>query len=173
MKSIPCTVVLFLCFSTVSLAQSVKALDDKNGFQDLVLMSDVKRYKTLSFKKNIKDDLHKLEEADLYNGQKNHFADIGGIRIQKLEVRAYQDLIYEIKVIADKDPMLYKGLSKKYGKGQYSMQNNAYKWSGEKVSLEFVSSGKNEVQLTYFSKPMLAIFKQGKAQDVKDIADDF
>ena len=173
MKSIACIVVLILCFGAVSLAQSVKELDNKNGFQDLVLMSDVKQYETLSFKKIIKDDLHKLDEAGLYNGAKTHFADIGGIKIQKLEVKAYQDLIYEIKVIADKDPMLYKGLSKKYGKGQYSVHNNAYNWSGKKVSLEFVSSGKNEVQLTYFSKPMLAVFKQGKAQDIEDIADDF
>ena len=167
--------LVFLLFSLVFNinAQSVKELDAKNGFKELVLMSDVKQYEHLTFKKGIEDDKYKLDEVDLYNGARNHFSDIGGIKIQRVEVKAFQNLIYEIKVTVDKDPKLYKGLSKKYGKGAYSIQNNGYNWAGSKVSLEFASSGKNEVQLTYFSKLMNEVFKQGKEKEVEDIADDF
>ena len=168
-----CFIIVLGFICSGALGQSVEQLDAKNGFQDLVLMSDVKKYQQLSFKRNIPDEKYKLESADLYNGVKSHFTDIGGIKIQKVEVKAYQDLIYEIVVVADKDPKLYKGLSSRYGKGVYSIKNNGYNWSGEKVRLEFASVGKKGVRLTYFSKPMSLVFKQGKDQEVKDIANDF
>ena len=151
MKKTGLAIYLLLSLAITANSQSVKELDAKNGFQDLILMSDVKQYKHLTFRKSVEDEKYRLETSDLYNGARNHFSDIGGIKIQKVEVKAFQNLIYEIKVTVDKDPKLYKGLSKKYGKGAYSISNNGYNWAGNKVSLEFASSGKNEVQLIYFS----------------------
>ncbi len=175
MKTATVTLLLsciFILFGVSSSnGQEANALDEKNGFQDIQLTSEVSQYDGLTFKKKLSDKA--FPDAQLFTAKAGHYQEVGGIRIQKLEVKVYTGLIYEIVVIADKDPNFYNGLERKYGKGKYSVKNNSYNWSGKNISLTFKSLSKSKVILTYFSHIVKKKVKEDQKKKVKDIADDF
>jgi len=164
------TVLLLIAITQIASAQFKDILDEKNGFQDITLGSDVKEYPGLGFKKKlVEDDLI----TELYSSKNGHYKDVGGIKIFDLSVKTYKSKILQINVIADKDPNFYKGLEKKYGEGEYSIKRNSYVWRGKKLSLTFRSIKKNKVELIYFSYLIRDFIKADKIKAIEDIADDF
>lgn len=162
---------LFCIILHSTFAQSVENLDKKNGFQDILLMSDVKSYKHLIFDENIAHE--KVIEAQRYLPEKGYYENIGTVKIKSLEVVAYKDNIFEIHILTEQDPDLYKGLKKVFGKPEYSVREDLYYWSGKNVRLTFTSHSKKRLSLSYYSYQIDSLLKEEKAEEIESIADDF
>lgn len=177
MKTI--TIITLLLASFLVNAQ-VTELDEKRGFQDIKLGSDPKGYSSLEFKKTTKDDHFKknkkdesLPEVDLYVPSGENYEEVGGIKIHKLIVKAFDNKIYSIEILAEKNPDFYKGLEARYGEANYSLPSNSYVWNGKEVRLSFKSHSKNKVMLTYFMFAVKDWIKAKEKETLKSIADDF
>ena len=94
-------------------------------------------------------------------------------RSTKIELKTYKDLIYEIRVVAHKDPRLMKALESLYGEADYDIKNETYFWKTENLILKFQSEGKNQLELLYVSLTLLKSMKDDKDKKVDDIANDF
>jgi hypothetical protein len=81
-------------------------------------------------------------------------------------------LIYKIFITTDKDPRLMKALEKAFGKATFVVRTSSYNWKADNLSLYFLA-GKNSIQLTYRSYPLLLKMKADKNKKVELIADDF
>ena len=162
--------LLALALSLTSYSQN-RVLDEKNGFQDIKLNSDVSLYPGLALKKKIK--IRDVPDTELYMPKSGFYKDVGGIKIYKLEVIAYRGIVYEISIIAEKEPKFYKGLEKTYGEGVYSMKDNKYHWNGSKLNLDYQSHGKSKVRLKYHSLEVDILIKKDKVKEIEGIADDF
>ena len=162
--------LLALTISLASYSQN-RVLDEKNEFQDIKLNSDVTLYRGLVLKKKfvMKDVSH----TELYLAKSGFYKDVGGIKIHKLKVIAYRSIVYEINIIAEKEPKFYKGLEKTYGEGVYSMKDNKYHWRGSKLNMEYQSHGKSKVHLKYHSLEVDTLIKKDKVKEIEGIADDF
>jgi len=162
-------ILLFLGCSQILLGQEHHEL--KNGFQDIILGSDPNGYSSLEFKKSTKDE--EVPTIDIYVPRKGSYENVGNIAIHKLTVKSFNGKIYEIEIIAEKDPDFYNGLEEKYGEGQYHLPTNSYVWGGEGVRLSFQSHSKNKVILTYRSTLLKEWIKEKEKENVKSVADDF
>lgn len=163
--------ILVLFPLTPLLAQTVEGLDERNGFQDIKMCSNIHDYEGLEYKKDIEHTI--FPKAKLYEAKSGFYDDIGGLKVFEVTVEAYKDSVYQIKVVVEKDPRLYKGLKKIYGEPKYAYRQGTYKWAGENLRLMFASHSKNKMELTYFSFRMVDKIKEEKKQEVEDIADDF
>ena len=67
---------------------------------------------------------------------------IGEVKVNKVELKTYKDFVYEIKVVAAKDPRLMKALESLYGKADYDVKNDTYFWKTDSLILKFQSEGK-------------------------------
>ena len=92
---------------------------------------------------------------------------------QKVELKTYKDLIYEINVITVKDERLMKALESLYGKSEYDMKNETYFWKTDSLILKFKSQGKNKLQMLYISYGVHKMMRADKDKKVYDIANDF
>lgn len=164
------TLALLLISYTLGFAQN-KELDKRNGFKDIKLNSKASSYEGLEFKKDVNDKL--FPEASLYMPKKGFYETIGGKKIHSLTVKTYRGDIFEIKVIINKDPDLYKGLKKNFGDPKYDLRKEEYYWSAEKLRLSYASLSKSKIVMTYFSFPMKAKLKEDKKKEIETIADDF
>ena len=171
--------MLKYCLSVVSVflfilnikAQSPEKLDEKNGFQDIILMSDVTSNKKLEYDKDVNHP--KAGKVALYTPVKGEYKTIGDIKIKDLEVKAYKNRIFEIRVLTEQDPNLYRGLQKLFGKPVYSIRDNHYTWGGESVSLSYRAYNKRTLELVYYAYQLEDLLKQDKKEKIESIADDF
>jgi len=162
---------VFLILSTSVLSQDLAELDRRGGFKDLKLTSDISQYEGLEFKKNIEDET--FPGAQLYVNKKDFYTSIGTIKIHKLEVKCYKGKIYDINIIVDKDPNMYKGLEKSFGEPQYSVRAKAYYWSTENIRLLYRSYSKTKLEMGYYSYSMEKLRKKEKKDALENVVDDF
>lgn len=162
----------FLLISHLSWAQGLEELEKRNGFKDIKLLSSASSYEGLELKKE--DVSHEtFPNSTLYTAKKGYYESIGKLKIYDLEVMAYKDSIFQITVITEKDPNLYKGMKKLFGEPEYAYGSERYYWSTEKLKLAYGSHSRNKIQMVYFSHLMVEKRKQEKKQVVENIADDF
>ncbi len=160
-----------LFFSTLLLAQEQKELDRRNGFKNITLGSIIDSIAGQKFKKDIKE--RNEYPAKLYTVENPDYSSIGEVSVSKIELKTYRDLVYEIRVVTDKDPRLMKALESLYGKADYDMKNETYFWKTENLILKFKSEGKKNLELTYISLLIHKMMKEDKNKKVDDIANDF
>ena len=164
-------ILLTLTVSATTLAQDIAELDRRNGFKDLKLGTPIDSVKGASFKKDIKE---KNEfPVKLYEIQNPEYESIGEVKVKKVEVKTYKDLVYEIVVITNKDTRLMKGMERSFGKPTYILVTDTYNWKTDNLSLTFKDHSKKELRLTYRCYPILKMMQDDKGRKIDDIADDF
>jgi hypothetical protein len=162
--------IILLTCATVH-AQKINELEKRNGFKDLKLGMPVDSVKGLKLKKEFKE---KEEfDAKLYTVENPLYASIGEVAINKVELKAYKDQVYQIHVVADKDPRLMKALESIYGIAEYDIKRETYFWKGQTLILKFKALSRNQLELIYTSYLVLNQMKDDKGKKVQDIADDF
>lgn len=164
---------ILLLSSQASFAQHLDSLEKKRSFKDIRLDTAVNIYEGLEFKKLIADKENNLEEVSLFVSKKGEYTHIGAVKIQSLEVKAYKGLIYDILVITEYHPDLYKGLVRNFGEAEFAIRSNKYFWSTPSVRLTFAGLPKNKLELHYFSYLLKDRLKAEAAAQVESIADDF
>jgi hypothetical protein len=164
------TITLFLLLVRL-FAQEVSELERRNGFKDIKLGMPADSVKGAKFKKDFKEK--KEFDAKLYSVEHADYEKIGEVEIKKVEIKAYKNLVYEITVVADKDPRLMKALESIYGQSEYDIKTETYFWKGSKIILAFRSHSKNALEMVYTSYEVTGMMKQDKAKKVDAIADDF
>lgn len=161
-----------LVASVATNGQDIAELERRNGFKDLKLgipLDSVKGEKRLR-----KEFLEQNEfNAELYTVEHADYARIGEIAVNKVEIKTYKKLVYQIHVVADKDPRLMKALESVYGPSSYDMKKETYFWKGNTLVLKFHSYSRNQLELVFTSYLVLQQMKSDKAKKVEDIADDF
>ena len=163
---------LVLCFIvSVSLAQSTKELDKRNGFKDIKLATEIKQYEGLEYKEDITNEAFK--KLSVYTKKKGYYESIGSIKIREVEVLAYKGEVYKITVITEKNPKLYNGLKKAFGEATFSYRNDNYYWSTDNITLTFGNKAKTKLKLEYTSHIMKRRLKEDKKEEIEDISQDF
>lgn len=162
----------FLLHVTISsFSQDITELDKRNGFKDIKLGAIADSVKGVKFKKEFKEK--DQFPAKLYSVSHSDYDQIGEVKVKEIELKAYKDLIYEIRIVAHKDTRLMKALESLYGKAEYNIIQEIYFWKGRDIFLKFKSNGKHLLELTYISYPVHAMMKVDKEKKVDDIANDF
>ncbi len=162
---------LFILSVSGAFAQDLAELDRKYGFKDLKLRSHIDSVKRTNFKKDIKE---KNEfPAKLYEVENDDYKSIGEVKVKKVEVKTYKNLVYEIVVITNKDTRLMKGMEKSFGKPLYILVTDSYNWKTDSLSLTFKDHSKNELRLTYRCYSLLKMMRVDKGKKIDDIAADF
>ncbi len=165
------TLLVLLLISISAQAQDLAELDRRNGFKSIKLGQPIDSIKGASFKKDIKE---KNEfPVKLYVVDNPEYKNIGEVKVKKLELKTYKDLIYEIDVTTEKDTRLMKGMIKSFGEPKYIIVTDTYNWITENLSLTFKNHSKNEILLTYRCYSVLKMMRIDKGKKVDDIAEDF
>lgn len=169
MRFVILTLLYFISLSTFG--QDAAELARRNGFKDIKLGNHIDSVKGTSFKKDIKE---KNEfPAKLYAVDNPEYKSIGEVKVKKLELKTYKDLIYQIDVTTEKDTRLMKGMVKSFGEPKYIIVSDTYNWVADNLSLTFKNHSKNEIRLTYRCYPVLKMMRVDKGKKVDDIAEDF
>jgi hypothetical protein len=170
-KRTPILFAILTIITSISVAQDKAELARRNGFKDIKLGSSIDNIKGKKFQKEIKE---KNEfPAKLYEVDDDAYKSIGEVKVKKIELKTYKDLIYEIAVITDKDTRLMKGMMKSFGEPEYSLTADTYNWAADSLSLTFKDFSKKEIKLTYRSYPVLKMMRVDKGKKIDDIAEDF
>ena len=160
-----------LLTATWSFGQNVDELEKRNGFKDIKLGYPIDSVTGYKLQKEFKE---KDEfPAKLYSVDNPEYETIGEVKVNKVELKTYHDLIYEIRVVASKDSRLMKALESLYGKADYDVKNDTYFWRTDNLILKFQSEGKNRLELLYISYQLHRTMKEDKNKKVDDIANDF
>jgi hypothetical protein len=154
-----------------AIQQDTTELERRNGFKDIKLGTVVDSVKGVKFKKDFKE--REIYPASLYSVDHPDYARIGEVKVTKVELKAYKNLIYEISVVTDKDPRLMKALESLYGKAEYDIKHQTYFWKGEGIVLKFREHGKHHLEMLYYSSTVLKMMKTDKEKKVDEIANDF
>lgn len=165
---------IFLChlISLPLLAQDdLTELDKRNGFKNIKMTMHIDSVPGAVFKKDIKEKGH--FPAKLYEVVHPDNATIGEVAVNKIEVKTYKDLIYEITVITDQDTRLMKGMESALGRPLYDVRDETYTWTGKNLSLKFSKASKKTLQLLYSSAIVRRMMEEDKRKKIDDIADDF
>lgn len=165
---------IFLChlISLPLLAQDdLTELDKRNGFKNIKMTMRIDSVPGAVFKKDIKEKGH--FPAKLYEVVHPDNATIGEVAVNKIEVKTYKDLIYEITVITDQDTRLMKGMESALGRPLYDVRDETYTWTGKNLSLKFSKASKKTLQLLYSSAIVRRMMEEDKRKKIDDIADDF
>jgi hypothetical protein len=125
----------------------------------------------IKFKKDFSDK--EVKGAALYEVDHADYREIGGVRIHKVEVRAYKGKVYDIRVITDRNSELMRGLESVLGPPQYDVRNEKYVWQGRLLTLTFRALSRNQLELHYISRLIRDWIEEEKKNRVKGIADDF
>jgi hypothetical protein len=159
-------------FSVALLAQDdLTELDKRNGFKNIKMTMHIDSVPGAVFKKDIKEKGH--HPAKLYEVVHPDNATIGEVAVNKIEVKTYKDLIYEITVITDQDSRLMKGMEKVLGRPNYDVRDETYTWMGKNLTLKFSKASKKTLQLYYSSAIVRRMMEEDKRKKIDDIADDF
>ena len=171
MKNFLLIVLPLFLSSIITSAQNVNELDKRNGFQDIKMATFVKDYEGLEYKKDIKHRLY--PSAQLYVAKKGFYENIGDLKIYDLEVLVYRDSVFQIKIITDKDPLLYKGLKTAFGVPEFSPRTGKSQWNGNKVKLTFDDHSKRKMEMVYFSHEMTKKLREDKQEEVEVMSEEF
>jgi len=167
------TIAILLSFILVNvcMGQDISELEKRNGFRSINLGMIPDSVKGVKFKKEIKEN----EEfpAKLYSVENPELSSIGEVRVDRIEIKAYKDMIYEISIVTEKDTRLMKALESLYGKADYDMKKELYFWRSDNMVLKFKSHGRGHLELLYTSYAIHKMMKADKNQKVDDIANDF
>lgn len=163
--------LLLFCIATQGICQDLSELDKRRGFKDIQLGSPIDSVRGIKLQKEFKE--YDQFPAKLYEVDHPDYETIGEIKINKVELKTYKDLIYEIRVVTHKDPRLMKALESLYGKADYDIKNETYFWKTDSLILKFQSEGKHRLELLYVSFGLLKSMKDDKDKKVDDIANDF
>jgi hypothetical protein len=167
----PLTLVLVFASFVCNAQNKIAELEKRNGFKDLKLGMQIDSIKGFKLKKEFKE---KEEfDAKLYSVENPLYATIGEVKINTVEVKTYKDQVYQIHVVADKDPRLMKALESIYGIAEYDIKRETYFWKGQTLILKFRSFSRNQLEMVYTSYPVLNQMKTDKGKKVQDIAEDF
>lgn len=162
---------LLIGISLSCMGQDLSELDKRNGFKNIKLGSSID---SLAGFKLQKEFMERNEyPAKLFTIENSDYEKIGEVKVHKVELKTYKDLIYEIRVITAKDPRLMKALESLYGRADYDIKNDTYFWKTDTLVLKFKSEGKNRLELLYVSYGLHKTMKEDKNKKVDDIADDF
>ncbi|MBL7858332.1 MAG: hypothetical protein JNM57_11640 [Cyclobacteriaceae bacterium] len=165
------TILFLTTCAHLCLAQEISELDKKNGFKDIKLGMIADSIKGVKLKKEFKE---KDEfAAKLFIVEHIDYTKIGEVKVDKIELKAYKDMVYEISVVTQKDPRLMKALESLYGKADYDLKAETYFWKSENMILKFRAHGKHHLELLYQSYLLHRMMKADKNQKVDDIANDF
>lgn len=168
----PILLVLLLATALTAFAQDdLTELDKRNGFKNIKMGMHIDSVAGAKFKKDIKEKGH--YPAKHYEVINPENATIGEVVVNKIEVKTYKDLIYEIMVITAKDTRLMKGMEAALGKPIYDVRNESYIWIGKNLTLKFKSPSKNSLELLYSSALVRRMMEEDKSKKIDDIADDF
>lgn len=164
-------ILLFAGCFTTGFSQDISELGKRNGFKEIKLGMIIDSLKGCSLKKEFleKDEF----PAKLYSVDNPEYQKIGEVKVNKIEVKTYKDLIYEISVITDKDQRMMRALESIYGKSDYDIKKETYFWKNDNIILKFRSHSKNHLELQYISMLIYKNMKEDKNQKVDDIAHDF
>lgn len=169
------SVILFFLISFFTLAlhaqDDLTELDKRNGFKNIKMTMHIDSVPGAIFKKDIKEKGH--YPAKLYEVVHPDNATIGEVAVNKIEVKTYKDLIYEITVITDQDSRLMKGMEKVLGRPNYDVRDETYTWMGKNLTLKFSKASKKTLQLLYSSAIVRRMMEEDKRKKIDDIADDF
>ncbi|MCB0497957.1 MAG: hypothetical protein KDC79_17595 [Cyclobacteriaceae bacterium] len=160
---------LLLLVGSVSVFAQNNELDERNGFKNIKLLSKATDYLELKF-----DKPQAEQYKAIYVRKVGYMESIGEIQIKDLKVYTYKDLIYQIDVVTNKEPELFKGLEAAFGKAKFSVVGNEYFWQGNKVKLTFSSmKGGKKVIMSYSTPEIKDIIKQDEQAEIKQLSEDF
>lgn len=164
--------IITLLASLVVSGQDIAELERRNGFKDLKLGVPIDSVKG---EKKMKKEFLERDEfiAKLYTIDHPDYESIGEVQVNKVEIKTYKDLVYQIHVVADKDPRLMKALESIYGQAAYDMKRETYFWKGNTMVLKFRTFSRNQLEMIFSSYVVLQQMKDDKGKKVEDIADDF
>jgi len=146
-------------------------LDRRNGFKNIKLGMAIDSVAGSKFKKDIKEKgNYPAKLYEIINPDNNT---IGEVTVNKIEVKTYKELIYEISVLTVKDPRLMKGLESALGKPVYDVRDETYTWMGKNLTLKFKQAPKNQLELLYSSAVIRKMMVEDQNAKIKDIANDF
>ena len=166
----PLTLILVIPV-LIAKSQQNPELERRNGFKDIKLGMLADSVKGIKFKKDFKE---KDEfESKLYSVEHPDYSKIGEVSVNKIEIKAYKGLIYQIHVVTDKDPRLMKALESIYGIATYDIKRETYFWKGQTLVLKFKPHNKNKLEMVYSSYLVINKMKEDKGKKVEDIAEDF
>jgi hypothetical protein len=165
-----CTLFIGLIF-TIGNGQELTELDKKNGFKDIYLAYPVDSIKGTKLKKEFKEKYDVMSQ--LYDVDNPEYSSVGSVAVKKIELKVYEGLIYEIRVVTEKDPTLMKGLEQLYGPAFYNVRSATYTWTGVNVGLTFIANSKKTLELVYKSSIVDKMMREVKNEKIKDVADDF
>lgn len=157
----------FICAAQDDLTE----LDKRNGFKNIKLGMHIDSVAGSKFKKEFKEKGH--VPAKLYEVIHPENSSIGEIAVNKIEVKTYKELIYEISVLTAKDPRLMKGLESALGKPVYDVRDETYTWMGKNLVMKFKQASKNQLEMLYSSTLVRKIMEEDKKKKIEEIADDF
>lgn len=165
--------LLLLC-STLCFGQDRSELEKRHGFKSIKLDMSIDSVKGAKLKKEIKEKLKDGEyPAKLFTVESTEYGQIGEVKVSKIEVKTYKDIIYEISVTTDKDSRLMKALESLYGRADYDMKTEMYFWKTPGLILTFKTADRNHLELVYTSFVVHQTMKDDKSKKVDDIANDF
>lgn len=165
-----CTLFVGLLYTTGN-GQELTELDKKNGFKDIYLAYPVDSIIGTKLKKEFKEKYDVMSQ--LYEVDNPDYSSVGSVEVKKIELKVYEGLIYEIRVITAKDPTLMKGLEQLYGPAFYNVRSATYTWTGVNVGLTFIANSKKTLELVYKSSIVDKMMREVKNEKIKDVADDF
>jgi hypothetical protein len=160
-------IISFQCLSQDDLTE----LDRRNGFKDIKLGMVIDSVAGSKFKKEIKEKGN--YPAKLYEIIHPDNSTIGGVAVNKIEVKTYNELIYEISVLTVKDTRLMKGLESALGKPVYDVRDETYTWMGKNLTLKFKQAHKNQLELLYSSAVIRKMMVDDQKKEIENIANDF
>ena len=163
--------LLLLIVTSNCICQNLGELDKRNGFKDIKLGSVIDSVKGFKLKKEFKE--RDEYPAKLYEVEHPDYERVGEVKVSKVELKTYKDLVYEINVIVEKDSRLMKALESLYGKAEYDMINETYFWKTDNLILKFKSEGRQKLQMLYISYRVHKLMREDKSKKVDDISNDF
>lgn len=171
MKHSSILIIMLFISNTGFTQDDLTELDRRNGFKNIKMGMHIDSVAGSKFKKDIKEKGH--HPAKLFEVINPDNATIGEVVVNKIEVKTYKDLIYEISVITAKDTRLMKGMESALGKPIYDVRDESYTWIGKNLTLKFKPASKTSLELLYSSAIIKRMMDEDKKKKIDDIADDF
>ena len=172
--------ILFLFLYTYTNGQDISKLDQKNGFKDINLGANIKKF----IHKFDKEEDGKGIGYDIYS-TKDSYEYIGYIPIEKVSIFVYKEKVHEIKVFIDLEMYedVKKVLSKAYGElaedACQEMSNEEEEqlikicsWKGKQVMLWCSYTSMKEFKKTMIGFQNKVLIAQMKKELTQKAADD-
>lgn len=162
---------LLLLAATSLSAQDASELERRNGFKDIKLGMPVDSVAGATFKKEGTEK--NMFPVKIYSVEHPALEKIGEVRVKRVELKTYNQAVYEIRVITDKDVRLMKGMTKAFGEPKYILVTDTYNWTAPTLSLTFKDFSKKEILLTWRYYPLLKQMQLDKGKKIDEISTDF